>query len=259
MSASSWTAATRSHAGNRRRNNEDATLICDRNAIWAVADGMGGHEAGDVASRAIADALSAEMVWDAPASTGTAGAAALEPQPLTLAERVDWMESRLLQVDAQLQDSAREMGKGAVIGSTVVCLTVQGGTAVVLWAGDSRLYRLRNGRLEVVTRDHNPIVDQLERGLVSEEEALTTDTNIITRAVGGLRPLMLDVVVFDVRPSDTLLLCTDGLYRELETWELADSMALPDLEVAAETLLQKVLGRAARDNVSLVVMRHAEG
>lgn len=237
-----WVAASRTHRGNHRRCNEDAVLTCSKESMWAVADGMGGHSAGDVASQTIVDVLH-------PQNQHTS----LD----TLADRVDWMEDRLLLADSELHERARRLGPGAVVGSTVVSLTIEGATGVVLWAGDSRLYRLRRGLLQVVTRDHNPVADLLDSGTVTEDEALATDTNVITRAVGGQRPLDLDVAVFDVEPTDTLLLCTDGLYRELEDQELAKILAQDDIETAATELVELTLSRPARDNLSLLAIRGA--
>ena len=241
MREPSWLAASRTHRGNHRRYNEDAVMACSQESIWAVADGMGGHHAGDVASETIATALFPQPTEHLASSS--------------LAERVDWMEDRLLFADSVLHQKARKIGPGTVIGSTVVSLTIEGGTGVVLWAGDSRLYRLRDRNLKIVTRDHNPIADLLDAGCVTEEEVLAADTNVITRAVGGQRPLELDVAIFDVAPTDTLLLCTDGLYRELEDWELIEILECPDLETAASELVQRALSRPARDNLSLLALR----
>ena len=235
-SQEAWTSVARSHKGNHRTCNEDAVHCADTN-VWAVADGMGGHQAGDIASQAIVAAL----------------ADVAPPEPLP--DRVDWIEDQLMLVDRQLHEQALAMGPGTVIGSTVVSLTVEAATGVVLWAGDSRLYRLREERLELVTRDHNPIVDLLDLGAVSEAEALATDTNVITRAVGGARRLDLDVAVFDVAPEDTLLLCSDGLYSELQDAEMIELLGLSDLENAADQLVDRVLARPARDNLSLVLLR----
>ena len=236
-----WLAATRTHPGNRRPSNEDAVMACSKESIWAVADGMGGHDAGDVASQSIADALFPESSESA--------------EIRSLADRVDWIEDRLLLVDQSLHEQAAEMGPGTVIGSTVVSLTIEGATGVALWAGDSRLYRLRNNCLEVVTRDHNPVADLLDSGAITEAEALASDTNVITRAVGGQRPLELDVAVFDVEPSDIFLLCTDGLYLELSSSEIIEILQQQDLEAAASELVELVLSRPARDNLSLLVLR----
>jgi len=236
-----WLAVGRTHPGNRRRVNEDAVMACSKESIWAVADGMGGHSAGNVASQSIAEALSPDTFE-------------LE-RVQTLADRVDWIEDRLLLVHHELHLQAKAIGPSTVIGSTVVSLTIEGTTGVALWAGDSRLYRLRCGSLEVVTRDHNPITDLLDSGAITEAEALSADTNLITRSVGGQRPLELDVAVFDVKPTDTLLLCTDGLYREVVDSEITQVLSQPDLEMAATELVELVLSRPALDNVSFLVLR----
>jgi len=205
--------------------------------LWAVADGMGGHQAGEVASHAVTAALSAVALRG------------------TLSAQVDAVEDALLGVNDQLRLHARCQGSGTTIGSTVVAMVAQDDLAVVLWAGDSRLYRLRDGRLEQVTRDHNPVSDLLDSGAVTEAEALSTETNIITRAVGGQPRLFLDVAVFDVRDRDTYLLCSDGLYRELDLEALAEGLGSASLDRVAEALLERCLEGPAQDNISLVVVR----
>jgi protein phosphatase len=232
-----WHSAEETHRGKHRKNNEDAVLSRPDAGLWVVADGMGGHRAGDVASRAIATALNSL------------------PLNGSLAEAVDAVEDALLLVNDQLRDHARDECDGNTVGSTVVAMVSRDRVGVVLWAGDSRLYRLRGSRLEQITRDHNPISDLLDAGTVSEAEALAADTNIITRAVGGQPELYLDIAVFDVDPHDTYLLCSDGLYRELERNELAQQMRADGLEDIAQGLLESCLAGAARDNVSLVIAR----
>lgn len=233
-----WHSAQQTHRGKRRRHNEDAVLSRSADRLWAVADGMGGHQAGEVASQAITTAL-AGVPLDGPLST-----------------QVDAVEDALLAVNDELRLHAHGQGAGTTIGSTVVTMLAGDDTAVVLWAGDSRLYRLRDGCLEQITRDHNPISDLLDSGAVSEAEALAADTNIITRAVGGQPRLYLDVAVFDVMARDTFLLCSDGLYRELSADALAATLAsAAGLDGVADTLLEQSLAGAARDNISLVVVR----
>jgi protein phosphatase len=134
-------------------------------------------------------------------------------------------------------------------------MLAEGDVGVALWAGDSRLYRLRNGELTQITRDHNPIADLLDDGVITERTALAKDTNVITRAVGGQPVLHLDVAVFDVEPWDTFLLCTDGLYREVGEEEMANVLAGSPVEDSVEELLARCLARGARDNVSIVVSR----
>ena len=232
-----WRSAVETHCGKRRKNNEDAVLSRPDAGLWVVADGMGGHLAGDVASRAIADSLH-EL-----------------PLNGSLTEAVDAVEDALLVVNSQLRLHAHSECRGSTVGSTVVAMVSRDSVGVVLWAGDSRLYRLRGTRLEQITRDHNPISDLLDSGAVSEADAIAADTNIVTRAVGGQSQLYLDVAVFDVDLRDTYLLCSDGLYRELERAELIEEMRADGLEDVAQRLLQRCLEGAARDNVSLVVAR----
>jgi serine/threonine protein phosphatase PrpC len=233
----SWQSAEACHCGKRRASNDDAVVSRPSARLWAVADGMGGHTAGDVASGAIADAL---------------GRLTLNGN---LADDVDAVDDALGEVNEQLREHARETCPGATVGSTVVAMLALAGVGVALWAGDSRLYRLRGRRLEQITRDHNPVSDLLDSGAVSESEAVAADTNIVTRAVGGHSELFLDVAVFDIDPQDTYLLCSDGLYRELNTADLAHGLQGESPAEIANGLLSRCLETAARDNVSLIVAR----
>ncbi len=232
-----WKSAEETHRGKRRKNNEDAVLSRPEAGLWAVADGMGGHHAGDVASLAIAQAL-AEVTLNG-----------------SLADGVDLVEDKLLEVNASLRLHTHVEYQDGTVGSTVVTMLSRENIGAVLWAGDSRLYRLRGVTLEQITRDHNPISDLLDSGAVSEADALAADTNIITRAVGSQPELFLDVAVFDVEAQDTYLLCTDGLYRELDPDELIEGLEGDEVATSAQNLLEKCLAGAARDNISLVIAR----
>jgi serine/threonine protein phosphatase PrpC len=137
----------------------------------------------------------------------------------------------------------------------VVTLLANEDVGVALWAGDSRLYRLRHGVLTQITRDHNPIGDLLDDGLITEQTALARETNVVTRAVGGHGQLFLDVAVFDICLGDTFLLCTDGLYRELDHQQIRDLLAADSVSESAIGLVRECLAHGARDNVSVVVSR----
>jgi protein phosphatase len=232
-----WDSAQQSHKGNRRKDNEDSVLCRPDVKLWAVADGMGGHMAGDVASQAITDAL---------------GRVRLDG---SLAVDVDLVEDVLFNVNDELRLHAQTQCQGGTVGSTVVAMMAQDDVGVVLWAGDSRLYRKRGAKIEQITRDHNPVSDLLDSGTVSEADALAADTNIITRAVGGQPNLNLDVAVFDIAGRDTFLLCSDGLYRELDEHDLSDELATDGLDDMADQILERCLAGEARDNVSLVLAR----
>ncbi len=249
-----WACASHTHRGNKRQLNEDALLCSCDLGLWAVADGMGGHEGGALASQAIVEAL-----------------AEAEPTQ-SLVALVDQVDDLLLMVNGRLRalassrsaaTSAKAVGtantnvrnKHRTIGSTVVTMLAREQAGVALWAGDSRLYRLRGNQLVQITRDHNPLSDLLEDGLIAESLALQADTNIITRAVGGQNLLHLDVALFDIVPWDTYLLCSDGLYRELTEEQLAQAMLMDDLNQAADWMLATALQQGARDNVTLVLLR----
>ncbi len=119
-----------------------------------------------------------------------------------------------------------------------------------MWAGDSRLYRLRHGVLTQITRDHNPIGDLLDDGVITEQTAQARETNVVTRAVGGHGQLFLDVVVFDICLGDTFLLCTDGLYRELKHQQIRDLLAAESVRECAVRLARGVpRARCARQRI----------
>jgi protein phosphatase len=232
-----WQSACDTHPGNRRKINEDAVLARPELRLWAVADGMGGHAAGDLASHSIASAL-----------------ASVKPRA-TLTEMVDQVDDALCAVNQELRSHAQTICRGRTIGSTVVTMLTRDHVGVVLWAGDSRLYRLRDGNLVQITRDHNPIAELLDDGFITAQTAGARETNIVTRAVGGHGQLSLDVAVFDVRAGDTFLLCSDGLYRELEHREIGDLLGAEDVEMCVAQLMAESLARDARDNISVVVSR----
>ena len=231
-----WISASGTHPGNVRGRNEDAVFCSSKMQLWAVADGMGGHNAGDYASEKIAQGLAqVELVAD-------------------LSESVDRIEDCLYEINDHLRYHAKANCQGQTVGSTVVVLVTQGSVGVVLWAGDSRLYQLRKRELRLITRDHNPVADLLDVGEVTEQQAMNADTHVITRAIGGALDLHLDVAVFDVLAGDTFMLCSDGLYREVETEVVSDALK-HDACVAVETLMDAVLAGQAKDNVSLVVAK----
>lgn len=236
-SSSIWSSAASTHAGLRRRVNEDAVLALPEAGVFVVADGMGGHDAGDFAASAITEAL------------------ALIPSRADLVERVDHVDDLLAKVNGRLRTHSVTNCGGRTVGSTVVTFLSNGEVGVALWAGDSRLYRLRGSELLQITRDHNPFAELLDDGFITEQTARARDTSIITRAVGGEQHLNLDIAVFDVCPDDVFLLCSDGLYRELADAEIGHLLIGESVESIAQRLIDACLARGARDNVSVVVSR----
>lgn len=241
MAAFQWQSASRSDPGRVRSVNEDACLDLAHIGLWAVADGMGGHDAGDVASRRIIDAL------------GTVG---WRPR---LGELADAVEAQLEQVNAELLDLAGAEGEERVIGSTVAVLLALRRHGMCMWAGDSRIYRSRSGVLQRLTRDHSEFEDLLDQGLVNPEEAETHPSgNVITRAVGGSAELALDSVRVEIAGGDRFLLCSDGLYKELDESEIGECLLRGSARDACAALVDTALARGSRDNVTVVVVQFLE-
>lgn len=220
-----WTSASRSHVGCVRERNEDACLDQPARGLWAVADGMGGHAMGDFASRTTVQQLAAV--------TRAAGL----PEFLAVARM------QLLEANRRLRmEAARQHVQ--VIGSTVVALFAGEDRCACLWAGDSRLYLHRKGRLALLTRDHSQSGELLQR-----------TGHFVTRAVGAADALDLDETVIHVEDGDMFLLCSDGLTNEVDEDEIALTLAGGDCRRTADMLVDLALAHGGRDNVSVVVVR----
>ena len=232
-----WSSSSRTDVGMVRQHNEDACLDRPEAGLWAVADGMGGHSAGDIASAMIVQRLQA---LDA-------------AQPLS--RLVEQAEAILEAVNAELRQLATTR-EAATIGSTVVALIAHGAHAVCLWAGDSRAYRLREGVLEQVTQDHALVADLVDRGVLSAEQAANhPQSNLVTRAVGAGEMLKLDLEIMRLRPGDRFILCSDGLDKELRHEEIRELLARNGGAGAADALVELALSRGSRDNVTVVAVQ----
>lgn len=226
-----WTSSSSSHAGMVREMNEDAMLDRPDRGLWAVADGMGGHARGDVASRMVVDALNAV------ACSGDVRHC--------LAEAQDSLQTvnRQLRLEAVLRDVA-------VIGSTVVVLLACGNQCAYAWAGDSRLYLYRDGQLRQLTRDHSQAEEFKASGFGG-----STARNLITRAVGATDTLKTEAETLQARDGDMFLLCSDGLSNEVSEPDMQKALVAGNCRQAAEVLVEMALHHGGHDNVSAVVVR----
>jgi len=158
--------------------------------------------------------------------------------------------SNLIQLDGQYD---------RVPGSTVVVLLIAEGRAAVMWSGDSRIYRLRNGLLEQITRDHSHVQDLVDQHLIKPEDAKSHPmANVITRAVGIEEPLDLDTLQLDLLAGDRFLLCSDGLTRLLSSQEIQDLMHTGNQEESVHSLIHTALVRGAPDNVTVISVQCKE-
>jgi len=231
MRFQSWAA---SHPGAVRSHNEDAFVDRPDLGLWAVADGAGGHDAGEVASGMLKEALDAL------------------PAGLSASELLSQVRLRVGEVHQALREEAARRGPHAMIASTLVVLLARDGHFACLWAGDSRVYLLRGGTLAQVTRDHSLVQELVDAGAITAEEADGHPrANVITRAVGAAEALELDKVSNRLAAGDRFLLCSDGLNKTLSDAELAGLMADPG---PADRLLAEALERRATDNITVVAV-----
>jgi serine/threonine protein phosphatase PrpC len=218
--------------------NEDSVLVRDDCSLWVVADGMGGHQAGDVASARIVEALN-----NLPGPTG-------------LDKFIDSAILALKQVNHELIELAGSEDIERSIGSTVVGLAIADGQFRCFWAGDSRAYRIRDDHIVQLTRDHSMVQDLVDAGMLKPDEAVDhPNSNIITRAVGVAQELRVDTVSGDAMPGDQFLLASDGLTRMVDDQELVAQLTSAAPVAAAEKLIETVLSRGAPDNVSLIIAK----
>lgn len=230
-------SVARSHIGHVRTLNEDAYLNRPDAGLWAVADGMGGHARGDVASARVVDALGAINAF------GSAYAFR------------DSVNRAVGEVSAAL---FAESGDDAM-GSTVVALLAHRGHFACLWAGDSRAYLYRNGVLRRLTRDHSMVQEMVDAGALSPAEAAVhPKANIITRAVGVQPRISLDAECGAILPGDRFLLCSDGLSGAVGDRTLSEIVRRAPLEWAAQSLVDHALAAGGRDNVTVVLIAAAE-
>lgn len=226
-----WQSWTITDIGKRRERNEDAVLNKPDAGLWAIADGMGGHQDGDVASQLIVDSL--DRIHS----------------DTDLQMSIEKVAGCLEMVNTQLREFARLRQNNDIIGSTVVVLIARQRHCAVLWAGDSRLYRLRNQHLQQLTQDHCPDHDYL-----IDYEWSVKVSNELTRAVGADEALELDCEIFEVCEGDMFLLCSDGLDKELMPNEIEQVLLSYEPEKIVEALLTLSLQRGAQDNISIVLV-----
>lgn len=231
----SWTSALISDVGKVRKLNEDSGLDRGDEGLWVVADGMGGHSAGDLASQLIVNSL---------------GKLELEDDLATLVEHV---EDAVVHVNGRLFEVANAHNQTS--GSTVVVLLMRGRYAVTMWAGDSRLYRWRDGELTQLTTDHTQIELYIEKGLLDRAEAEGHPSgNMVTRAVGVTDTLTMEMDIHELADGDRFLLCSDGLDKHVKDPEIERILATGTPAEVARELVDLTLERGAIDNVTVCIV-----
>jgi serine/threonine protein phosphatase PrpC len=238
MSSFHFVSGAATHVGCVRKLNEDAYLDRADLGLWAVADGMGGHDAGDHASQA------------------TVAALGRVPPPPSASILLATVKAALVTANHELRQEAAGRGPGRIIASTVVTLLAFGQHYACVWAGDSRLYLLRGEELRQVSRDHSHVQELVETRLLSPEDARNHPLgNVVTRAVGAADELELESRHDRLRDGDLFLLCSDGLCKAVEDGEIRAILMRTSLFDAPYALIETALERKASDNVTVVAVQ----
>lgn len=231
-------SAAATHVGKVRLCNEDSYLIRPESGVWAVADGMGGEEAGDVASSTVIAALQS-----------------IEP-PGSAADLLAACEDRVIRANSHLKAIASQRG-APVVGTTVAVLLTYGSHYACVWSGDSRIYRVRGGKIAQLSRDHTAVQELIDNGKLTPDEARTwPERHVITRAIGVYDQPELELEYGVLSPGDVFVLCSDGLTAHVSDDEIRQCVSMRLSQQACDELIALTLRRGALDNVTVIVVRY---
>ena len=226
--------AWRTDVGRIRKNNQDTVIL--GNGLFGVADGMGGHNGGEIASAGLRDGLLRETEGQEPS--------------------MELLEEAVKKVNYEIWEQQEKDASLTGMGTTLTILWAAGKEMIIGQVGDSRAYLLRDGQLKQVTSDHSMVADMVRRGVLTEEQAACHPMrNYITRAVGTDDTLDVDMITIPRMNGDRWIICSDGLYGQISKQELEETAKIADLEEAAGKLLELALEHGGRDNITLVLMQ----
>ncbi len=244
--------ASATDAGAIRKHNEDSIAFDDELGVLVLADGMGGYKAGDVASSIatglVIDYLRRSLSEIEPAPIRSAG---LSLESLAVKATVE-------KINLAIYKTAKTENKYTGMGTTIVLILFHQGLATIAHVGDSRLYRLREGRLELMTHDHSLLQQQVEMGLITTEDAkVSHNRNLVSRALGVEAEINVEISEHEVHPHDIYLLCSDGLNDMVDDTdiELAVNELRVNLPLTTQQLVQMAIDNGGHDNVSVLVAK----
>jgi protein phosphatase len=225
------------HVGKVRQHNEDSFLVLAKSGVWAVADGMGGHTAGDVASHTVVEELRRIA------------------EPSSASELLASFEEGVVSANNRLKELSASRGS-VTIGTTVAALLIYREFFACVWAGDSRIYRARESRIEQLSVDHTEVQQLVESGAITAEQARSWPSrNVITRAIGADDSPELEMLHGTLEPGDAFILCSDGLTNHVSDQEILTAVLRNSPQAACDDLIDLTLDRGATDNVTVVVVR----
>jgi PPM family protein phosphatase len=242
-----WRSTGLTHVGLVRTANQDAFGQWDEAGLWVIADGMGGHAGGDVASRIAVETIGRLMT---------------EPASQAGADRAETLRSALLSGNRAIREEAARKPELADMGTTAVAVAIAHDSpslAIIAHVGDSRAYLCRDGALTPLTLDHSWVEDRLRQGLLSPEEAARHPLrHMLTRALGTSPKVEVDVTLKELQAGDRLLLCTDGLTKMLDDEAILRLLQEHPGDKACGALVAEALAKGGLDNVTVVLVEPAE-
>jgi len=243
--------------GRKRKGNEDSLFVNAEQRLFVVADGMGGHAAGEVASKIAVDSINEfvcltggdqEITW-----------------PFGLDENISYDGNRLKTsiryANRKVLDATKEKSEYEGMATTVAAVLVDGDTANLAHVGDSRVYLFRDGSMTQLTSDHSWVNEQIQSGIISADQARRHPLrNVVTRALGGKPDLAVDIQVQTMASGDILLLCSDGLTTMLPDEDIAETIASAggDIQDAAKSLVAEANDRGGEDNITVLLLKFEE-
>ncbi len=253
-----YVAAARTDVGRKRQGNEDSFCVEPELGLYVVADGMGGHAAGEVASR-----LGVETIreWMAK-SLGGADVALVGLPMATCSRQANFLLSSIRLANRVIFDAAQGRREYAGMGTTVVSVLAVDDHVALAHVGDSRIYRIREDGITQLSRDHSLVQQQVENGIISPEEAHASQyRHLITRALGLKESVEVDLVEQPALPGDLLLLCSDGLSDLLEDEEMLAIVQEQggDLEKACQCLVDRANYKGGDDNITALLIQARPG
>lgn len=244
---------TMTHPGMVRTNNEDSVMANAMCGIAVLADGMGGYNAGEVAS-GMATAMLGTELEKAFASRAPSDRDSATGKPYAHA----MLTAEIAKANGAIYQAAQSQPQYAGMGTTLVMGVFHDNQVTVAHIGDSRLYRLRGEDFDQITRDHSLLQEQIDSGMLTKEQARSSQNkNLVTRAVGVDAEVAAEICDYDVMLGDVYLFCSDGLNDMVEDDEIAMTLGAlsANLELCASQLIEMANDNGGRDNVSVILVK----
>lgn len=253
----------RSDVGKVRTNNEDSFIVDEQAGLFIVADGMGGHNSGEVASKMACDIISKNLQMSLKRQTEPDRTQVMFGQTNPdLSDTANRIVSAIRLSNQVVFEASQASPQNNGMGTTVVVLLTLPASYIIAWVGDSRIYLVRHNQLQQLTTDHSLVQEQINKGLITSEQAEKSEfKNILTRAVGAAADVEVDAVDLPAFDNDLLILCSDGLSRMVTDAQILETVrSYEEPQKISDALIERAIAAGGKDNVTAVVVgRQTEG